>query len=132
MPIIAEPETYYFEEYGQNTSSVGDLDNVFPLLEEIYVMPICDDIRWFLEENPFLVFFLFEAHIYINSFFPYSQKRVRVVSDPEIADHFQLLISIAAKLNADAAFDTLKKLDRSWWLKARIQTNGLVNITVEF
>ncbi len=130
MPVIAKDSIY--EEYNWDTSSVNDLDGILPLLEEMYVVRILDDIRWFLEENPSLVFIVFQAHAFINYFFPYSQKRLSVVSDPEISDHFQLLISIAAKLNAEEAFDALRKLDKYWWLSARRQTNGLVNITVEF
>lgn len=80
-----------------------------------------------------LMSILFEAHVYINYFFPlYSQKILNVVSDPEIPESIQLIISISAKLNADKAFDRLKQLDQYWWLNARRQTKGLVNITVEF
>jgi len=59
-----------------------------------------------------LMSILFEAHVYINYFFPlYSQKILNVVSDPEIPENIQLIISISAKLNANEAFDCLKELD---------------------
>ena len=133
MSIIAEPKIDDFTEFDQDTSTANISEKVLPLLEDIYIFRIRDDIQWFLEENSFLVSILFEAHVNINSFFPlHSQKILNVVSDPEIPENVQLVISISAKLNADEAFDRLKELDQYWWLNAKRQTKGLVNITVEF
>ena len=132
MSIIAESEMDDFREYNQDTLTVSISEKVLQLLEEIYIFRIRDDIRWFLEENPFLGPILFKAYVNINIFFPYSQTILNVVSDPEIPENIQLIISISAKLNADEAFDRLKELDRYWWLDARRQTEGLVNITVAF
>ena len=132
MSIIAESEIDDFREYNQDTSTVSISEKVLPLLEDIYIFRIRDDIQWFLEENSFLVSILFEAHVYVDIFFPYSQRILNVVSDPEIPENIQLIISISAKLNADEAFSRLKELDQYWWLNATRQTKGLVNITVEF
>jgi len=132
MLIIAEPEIDDFAEFDQDTSTVSISEKVVLLLEDLYVFRIRDDIQWFLEENPFLGPILFEAYVYINNFFPYSQKILNVVSDPEIPENIRLIISISAKLNADEAFDRLKELDQYWWLNAKRQTKGLVNITIEF
>jgi|GEM_PF-5641124 len=114
MLIFAEPEIDDFGEYSQDTSTVSIPEKVVSLLEDLYVFRIRDDIQWFLEENSFLVSILYEAHVHINNFFPYSQKVLSVVSDPEIPENSQLIISISAKLNVDEAFDRLKELDRYW------------------
>ncbi len=132
MPIIAELEIDDFIEFNQDTSTVSISEKVLPLLEHLYIFRIWDDIQWFLEENSFLVSILFEAHAYVDIFFPYSQKILNVVTDPEIHENIQLIISISAKLNANEAFSRLKELDQYWWLNAKRQTKGLVNITVEF
>ena len=133
MPIIAESEIEDFTEFDQETSTANISEKVIPHLEDIYIFRIRDDIQWFLQKNSFLVSILFEAHVYINYFFPlYSQKILNVVSDPEIPENIQLIISISAKLNANEAFDCLKELDEYWWLNAKRQTKGLMNITVEF
>lgn len=132
MSIIAEPGIDDFREYNQDTSTANIPEELISWLEEIYILRIRDDIQWFLEENSFLVSILFEAYVGINNFFPYSQKILDVVSDPEIPENIQLIISISAKLNAGEAFDRLKELDQYWWLNAKRQTKGLMNITVEF
>ena len=104
MSTIAESEIDYFTEFDQDTSTVGISEKMLPLLEYLYIFRIRDDIQWFMEENPFLVSILFEAYVNINSFFPlHSQKILNVVSDPEIPENVQLVISISAKVNADEA-----------------------------
>ncbi len=132
MSIVVGPEINGVREHPYDSATVSVSDEVVALLEEVYVFRIRDDIQWFLDESPFLAPVLFEAHVYANYFFTYSQKLLSVVSDPEISNHFQLVVSILVNIDVDEAFRRLKAFDQKWWLEAKKQTKGLMTVTVEF
>lgn len=127
MAMIATPHPHV-----DNLDGNGIEDTIRIMEEKLYLFKIYDDIKWFLELNPLIVPILFEAYVHIEDVFPFSQKLLEVVSDPEIAECYQLVLFISTKLPVDEAYDRLKSFDKKWWLSTKRKTNGLLNITLDF
>ncbi|MBC7250165.1 MAG: hypothetical protein H5T62_07760 [Anaerolineae bacterium] len=102
------------------------------MLERLYVFKERKEVTSFLEECPFLIPLLLEAHYEIEQHFSPSQVFLEVITDPEETNSTQLLASIATGLDPDEALDRLERFDEEWWLDALAGARGKLCIDVEF
>jgi hypothetical protein len=120
--------------YGANPQALPPASpNVFnPSIENLYILRDANEVRGFLEENPFLIPLLQEAHIHIKKLFPNSDVVLEVVTDPEIAGEKDLVAFIVVGENVEDASEMLDRLDEEWWLDALDRAQGQFHITLEF
>jgi len=101
-------------------------------IENLYLFRDANEVRSFLEENPFLIPLLQEAHIHIKEYFPDSDVVLEVVTDPEIMGEKELVASIVVEQNVEEACETLDRLDEEWWLDTLDTAQGQLHIGLEF
>ncbi len=107
-------------------------DVFYPKIEKLYLFRKANVVKSFLEEHPFLIPLLQEAHIQIKRYFPNSDVVLEVVTDPEIPDEKQLVAFIVVEQTAEEASQALDRLDEEWWLDALDRAQDMFHITLEF
>jgi hypothetical protein len=101
-------------------------------LDTLYMLREPPAVHTFLQEYPFLVPFLVEAHANIQPFFPSSPVTLEVVNDPEDAGSSQLVALISTSDDPRNVFEKLQKLDSQWWLNAMDRAQGKFHVNVAF
>lgn len=102
------------------------------VLEQWYTFRNRDEVSRFIEEHPFLVSLLSEAHNKITTHFPHSRVFAEVMSEPDETDGSELVVSVATNLAPAEALDRLGQFDKDWWLDALEQAQGKLCINMEF
>jgi hypothetical protein len=86
----------------------------------------------FLDAHQGLDKLLLEAYEHIHAYFPDSQNRLEVITDPELG-YQQLLVTIITPSNVDEAMDRLDLFRNDWWLDNLWRANEklLIDVGVE-
>lgn len=90
-------------------------------LEQPYTFKDKTKVLAFL--TPALVSLLEQAPDQIRPYFPDAKLYLDVVTDPEATNWTQLILSIATKLEGEAAFAQLDKVEDEWWFDASRKAN---------
>ena len=106
-------------------------DVFYPNIEKLYLFRDANDVKSFLEENPFLISLLQEAYIHIREYFPHSDVVLEVVTDPEIMGEKDLVAFIVVEQTAEEASQALDRLDEEWWMEALDRAQDKLHITLE-
>jgi len=94
-------------------------------LEKLYSFKEPQAVYNFLEENPFLVPLLQEAHGEIRKHFPNSRLFLKYVTDPEIYNpQLAIYITRPENLDVEERIDLLERIDDDWWLDAEPRSQG--------
>ena len=93
-------------------------------LEQWYIFRERVDVTQALEEYPFLVPLLLEAHDKILRYFPDAQLFLEAIADPEATDDSQLVAFVATGLAPSEALSRLEQFDKVWWLDALERAQG--------
>lgn len=103
------------------------------VLERLYILRREDEVIKFLVGDPFLFPLLPEAYDKIRNYFEESSKvSLEVVTDPEVAEDQELLISIHTKLPPDEAFKRLLQFDEEWWLNTPADARKKICIDLDY
>ncbi|HXF05947.1 MAG TPA: hypothetical protein VNM72_11105 [Blastocatellia bacterium] len=102
-------------------------------LSQLYTFRRSEEVAEFLQEHPFLVPLLREAHGKIAEYFgPSPDVVLEVVTDPEAENDRELFAFIRISLPPDEALSKLDRLDQEWWLDASDRAENQLCIDVEF
>jgi hypothetical protein len=101
-------------------------------INKIYCIIDSPEVSDFLDKHQELFSIILEAETQIRKYFLNDRLSLKIVTDPEIANWKNLMITIHTKLNADQALDRLKQLDNDWWLDVFSQVGGKLNIYIDF
>ncbi|MDP2935423.1 MAG: hypothetical protein Q8O86_02915 [Dehalococcoidia bacterium] len=102
-------------------------------LEQMYVFRRPEEVIEFLEDHPFLVALLFDAHPQIVKHFgPRPDAVLEVVVDPEAMADRELFALIRTHLPPRDALSRLERLDEEWWIEALERAQGALCIDLEF
>lgn len=112
-------------------SIISSLYNDMDFLEKIYCFRDCTQVRGFLEQNSFIVSFLFDVYINIKKHFEYINLFCEVIPDSEKENSNKLAIFIAVKDEPLEAFKKLRNFDKIWWLKNLDQARNKIFIHLE-
>lgn len=105
------------------------------VLDKIYKKYMIDnkeEVSDFLYKHQELFFIILEAEKQIRKYFLNDRLGLKIITDPEIANWENLMITIHTKLDVDQAFDQLKQLDNDWWLDVFAQVGNKLNIHIDF
>jgi hypothetical protein len=105
------------------------------ILNEIrkkYIIHNEEEVSDFLYKHQELFFIILEAEKQIRKHFLNDRLSLKIITDPEIANWKNLMITIHTKLDVDQAFDRLKQLDNDWWLDIFSQVGNKLNIHIDF
>jgi len=105
-------------------------DATFSSIESFYSLKGKTSVTRILDECSFLIPLLLEAHGKIDAYFPNPEISLEVIVDQEAKGDYQLLASVSTNLGAEDAYRRLKEFDRTWWLDAMVQSQGLLCISV--
>ena len=99
---------------------------------DLYAIRGHRQVTTFLEDNPFLLPLLWEAHSQILYYFgPLTQVVLEVIDDPE--EGFQQLVAwIQTDLEPEDALARLDALDWGWWLDASGDSLGKMSLDLEY
>lgn len=107
-----------------STHLVDQLDRLYAYRNQVMA---------FLEQHPFLVPSLVEAHTAIQRFFPEAPCFLEIFSDPDSAGHQEIFLGIGVtSQDAKAVFTAMQAFDREWLLPNGQRSEGLLTIDVEF
>jgi hypothetical protein len=107
--------------------------SVMEVLPETYIFRDCQAVRHFLEQHPFLVPLLSEAHDAIQHYFGSSTPlALEVFTDPEVVGDQQLVALIQTDLPPAEALAKLDRFDKDWWLAASHESKGKLCIHLEY
>lgn len=107
------------------------LDKEIKELEDLYFFVQEKEVRYFLEENEFLIPFLKEAYMQIKKIFGGGVSlRLVLIEDPE-EDYVELVIIIPVKTTIDEVVELRERLYREWFLSIVPQLRGKLNILLE-
>ena len=99
----------------------------------MYVFRRPEEVIEFLEDHPFLVALLFDAHPQIVKHFgPRPDAVLEVVADPEAMADRELFVLVRTDLPPDDALCRLERLDMDWWLDAMDRAHASLCIDLEF
>ncbi len=102
------------------------------MLEQAYVFKDEYTVRAFIEKNPSLISILKEIYANILRYFPQSQIRLNIFSDPDITGSDELAATVITSMSPEEALEKLNQFDENWWLDAMSSINGKISINVEF
>ncbi len=119
------------QEPAIKTTPFDDLITDFNKIRTLYTVEEPLETFKIIIEQEVMLNLILEAHSKIRELFPSERLALEVTTDPEIAGWRSLWIIIYTKLEADEAFDNLKKLDHTWWLEAgMVLSKNLLNIDI--
>ena len=103
------------------------------LLSQLYNIREESEALEFLEDNPALIALVVEAHERVRDYFGSSTElALEVITDPEAAEDYELVIFVRTNLSPDDAFSKLEQLDEEWWLDTSSDMREKLCIHVEF
>jgi len=91
-----------------------------------------EEVSEFLLVNPFLLELLPEAQAHIKRNFPESKLFLELFPPVEDGEEPHLVIYITTALGYKEASIKLDRLDEDWWIETFGQTQGKLNIDLEF
>jgi hypothetical protein len=94
-----------------------------------YVLVGEEQVLDFLKAHQGLDRLLREAYEYIHVYFPDSENRLEVITDPELGYH-QLLVTIVTPSTVDEAMNKLDSFRNYWWLDNLWRANEKLLIDV--
>ena len=97
-----------------------------------YIIYNKEEVSDFLYRHQELFFIILEAEKQIRKYFLNDKLVLKIITDPEIANWENLMITIHTQLDVDQAFDRLKQLDNDWWLDVFAQVGNKLNIHIDF
>lgn len=113
--------------------SIEYLHREVTLLSRLYNIRRESEVFKFLEDKPFIISLVLEAHERIRDYFGSSTELVlEVITDPEATEDYELVIFVRTSLSPDDAFSMLELLDEEWWLDASSDMSEKLCIHVEF
>lgn len=127
--------------YRPISSNVADIERLLPARIGVrrsvaldgYTLRNTDEVRAFLDEHPVLLPLLEAAPHEIHQFFAGAPLSLEVVHDPE-EDWAELVLRIGVPMGMTGreGFETLKKLDKAWWLHRSREARSAMEITLEW
>lgn len=103
-------------------------------LEKAFILRNREKVLGFIQNNPFLVPLLMEAHSKIEFYFPASQLFLEASPEAEMLtmDKSSLTIFIDSGLTAKEALEKLDQFDEEWWGDVLSTTQGKLSVNLEF
>lgn len=101
-------------------------------LTELYRFRDATTFLLYLARYSFLREPLRDAYYKITEFFPGSDIFLELAQDPESEEDPSVIAWISTSLDADEAFEQLRKFDQDWFLSALSQFRGKFSINVDF
>jgi hypothetical protein len=95
-------------------------------LETEYIFDNSWAIKKFLNNNDFLIDFLYEVPIYIHQVFGYVSKHLKHVIDPE-GDFEGLFITIRTHLSPTESLERLNEFDK-WWITLDFSIRDILEV----
>lgn len=101
------------------------IEPILQPLSQAFAFRRPEEVAKFLQEHPFLVPLLMEAHSKVAQYFgPSPEVVLEVVTDPEAIDDRQLVAFIRTDLDPTEALASLDRFDKGWWLEASHRSDG--------
>ena len=107
------------------------LDKEIKELEYLYSFVQEKEVRYFLEENEFLIPFLKEAYTQIKRIFGGETNLMLMLTDDPEESFEELVIVVHIQTSVEKAIELREKLYKEWLLSVIPQLKGKLNILVE-
>lgn len=101
-------------------------------IESSFYLKNRDEVLSFVREHRFLPSLLKEACYWLDRQFPSSERVLELISDPEVDDDQQLVLSVVSQLSPAESLKRLDRFDNEWWLDAMSRARNKLCITLEF
>jgi hypothetical protein len=109
------------------------IKNQIMKLNDTFEFDSKSEVSDFLLKNPKLIDVINSARQQIRIFFPEEKLKLKVEFDPEIAsDSGTMFLLIVTKKEPVEAIKLLDKLNETWWLERKLETNGKLIIEEEY
>lgn len=101
-------------------------------IEDSFVIPDKNEVRRFLLEHPNLIETVIHSrHFICEHFGPVLHITLKVVRDPEMPGHEQLIAYVSADLNAEELLNCLDNFDDVWFVNQTEIIGDIYIVTIE-
>lgn len=101
-------------------------------LKQFYFFDKPEKVIEYLEENPFLIPLLIEAHSKIAKYFPNAPLYLEVYTFQNTGNNSKLFLEIVPSCEPEEAGEMLETFGDDWWLAASEAAQNKLEIMIEY